>query len=73
MNSNQEFTLQAAAMGRSHVTVKEAGKIMGVCIRTLRYWQSQGKMPQRVRFGHKWRYPREAIEKMAKLRCDIDD
>lgn len=72
MDHNSTFRKRAEAMGQSHVTVKEAGEIMGVCIRTVRYWQSQGKMPERVRFGHTWRYPREAIEELALLRGVFD-
>lgn len=72
MDSNQAFIQRARAMNRSHVTVKETAAILGVCVRTVRYWQSQGKMPPRVRFGHTYRYPREAVEEMALLYGSFD-
>lgn len=67
MNRNEAFLRRAQEMGRSHVTARQAAEMIGVCIRTIRYWQSQGKMPERVSFGRTYRYPKDKIEEMALL------
>lgn len=38
------------------VSVSEAAVVLGRSIRTLRYWQANGRMPARIRIGRQMMY-----------------
>ncbi len=36
------------------VSFKEALALLGICRRTLRYWEAKGEMPNREKRGHRY-------------------
>lgn len=39
------------------VSISEAALILGRSVRTLRYWQAEGIMPERIQVGRRLLYP----------------
>ena len=44
------------------ISIKETSKKHKVPIRTLRRWQAQGKMPERVKHGRRFMYQKAEVE-----------
>jgi predicted DNA-binding transcriptional regulator AlpA len=44
------------------ISIKETSKKYNVSIRSLRRWQAQGKMPERVKHGRRLKYRKAEVE-----------
>ena len=44
------------------IPIKEAAKLLGKTVRTVRRWQAAGKMPPRTKHGHRMKYRRDDIK-----------
>jgi len=44
------------------ISMKETSKKYKVSIRTLRRWQAQGKMPDRIKHGRRLKYQKAEVE-----------
>lgn len=49
------------------ISVTEAASILNRSLRTIRYWEKDGHMPPRKRFGKKLMYRRQDVEELALL------
>lgn len=38
------------------ISIKRAAAMLGVSLRTMRYWQARGRMPERIKHGHRLKY-----------------
>lgn len=54
------------------ISIKRAAELLGISLRTARYWQAAGKMPGRLKHGHRLMYRRadiEAVRLMLAAKC----
>jgi excisionase family DNA binding protein len=55
---------KAASMTSEFISITRAAKLLGVSVRTVRRWQAEGKMPERVKRSREKMYRRADVMAM---------
>lgn len=50
------------------VSINEAAQYLGLSVRTLRYWEAQGRMPSRIKFGRRMMYRLDELNSLSPQR-----
>jgi excisionase family DNA binding protein len=64
LNDQVVVEIRRASEAFPLISIKEAAKLLGKTVRTIRRWQAAGNMPKRTKHGHRMKYHRDDITAM---------
>jgi len=64
LNDPMLLDIQRVSEAFPLISIKEAAKLLGKSVRTVRRWEAAGKMPPRTKHGHRMKYHRDDIKAM---------
>jgi excisionase family DNA binding protein len=64
LNAPMVVEIRKASEAFPLISIKEAAKLLGRTVRTVRRWEAAGEMPPRTKHGHRMKYHRDDIKAM---------